>query len=208
MSQKRNMMNWDLNPPAESTQKDNDIQIVSQALAGKRICLLICGSIAAYKAPDIVRSLRRHSATVHTIASQSALQFVTIPTLAWTSGQKVVTSLTTDAEHLAGNLPFDIYLVAPATYNTINKFAGGIADSPLTLTLAAALGYLESSKSKIFMVPCMHGSMHNSFLIKSMQQLQLAGVNFIKPKQEDGKDKLPEPDELVDELINALSHNS
>ena len=206
MSQKRKRMTWDLTAPAESKLKDQDVNTLSQALAGKRICLLICGSIAAYKAPDIIRTLRRHSATVFPVASNSALQFVTSMALEWTSGNKAVTSLTTDTEHLGSDTSFDIYLLAPATYNTINKAATGIADSTVSITLSSSLGLLESGKCRVLMAPCMHGSMHNSILTESMKKLQLMGVEFIKPKQEDGKNKLPEPEDLVNAVIKAVNN--
>ena len=199
-------MPWDFTAPAESKLKDQDVNTLSQSLAGKRICLLICGSIAAYKAPDIIRTLRRHSATVYPVASKGALQFVTPMALEWTSGNKAVTSLTSDAEHLGGDTSFDIYLVAPATYNTINKAATGIADSTVSITLSSSLGLLESGECQVFMTPCMHGSMHNSILTSSMKKLQQMGVEFITPKQEDGKNKLPEPADLVNEVIKAVNN--
>ena len=198
-------MPWDLNPPPESDAKDRDVSIASEALLGKRICLLICGSIAAYQAPDIIRSLRKQSAEVQAVASESALQFVTAMALEWTSGNPVITCLSADAEHLGGDKEFDIYLVAPASYNTINKCSAGIADSAVSVTLSSAIGQLESGKCKIFMIPCMHGSMHNSILTQSMKKLQSLGVEFIKPRQEDGKNKLPAPEMIAKELIQLIT---
>ena len=198
-------MAWDLKPPADSTMKDDEVRICSDTLKGKRVCLLLCGSIAAYKGPDIIRELRYNSAEVQAIASKSALQFVTSMSLEWTSGNPAITNLTSDAEHLGGDKEYDIYLVAPASYNSINKCAYGIADSTISIMLSSAIGLMESGISQIFMIPCMHGSMHNSILTESMQKLKKMGVRFIKPRQEDGKNKLPEPKKIVEELISSLN---
>ena len=198
-------MNWDLKGPDPSSLKDGDIDQKNSDLQGKNVCLLICGSIAAYKGPDIIRELRRRGASVTAVASAGALNFVTPMALEWTSGKKAVTELSADAEHLGGDKEYDIYLVAPATYNTINKFAVGIADSPVLITLSSALGQLESGTASIFISPCMHGSMHNSILTDSMRKLQSLGISILKPRQEDGKNKLPEPVELVNSLIQCMN---
>ena len=198
-------MSWDLQAPDPSSIKDGEVKKISKELEGKNICLLLSGSIAAYKGPDIVRELRKKSANVTVAASESALNFVTPMALEWTSGNKPIINLTADAEHLGGDKEFDLYLLAPGSYNTINKFASGYADSPLLVILSSALGQLESGKAKIFICPCMHGSMHNSILTESMKRLQSLGVNIIEPRQEDGKNKLPEPEELVKSVIKCIS---
>ncbi|MCH2206702.1 MAG: hypothetical protein MK132_12635 [Lentisphaerales bacterium] len=197
-------MNWDLSKPQSSNFKDQDVSLKDSSLAGYNICLGICGSIAAYKGPDIIRELRSHGATVQAFVSKSALNFVTEMALEWTSSKPVVSSLSANAEHLGGDKEFDLYLFAPATYSSINKMAAGIADTPVTLAFSAALGQLEKSKAQIFISPCMHGNMHNSILQNSMQKLQELGITFLKPRQEDGKNKLPEPQEIVTTIIKEL----
>ena len=198
-------MNWDLQPPENASLRDNEVSQTGNALSGKKVCLLICGSIAAYKGPDIIRELRKEGADVTAVVSSSALDFVTPMALEWTSGNKPVIDLTADAEHLGGDKTYDLYIVAPASYNTINKFAAGIADSPVLITLSSALGLLERKSTRIFISPCMHGSMHNSILTTSMKRLQTLGVTILKPRQEDGKNKLPEPHELVKSVIQCIS---
>lgn len=198
-------MNWDLQAPPQSSLKDRDIKQSNNDLKGKNVCLLICGSIAAYKGPDIIRELRKRGATVTAVASESAQLFVTPMALEWTSGNKPVTELSANAEHLGGDKAYDIYLVAPASYNTINKFASGIADTPVLITLSSALGQVEQGNSKILLSPCMHGSMHNSILTESLKKLQGMGIHILKPRQEDGKNKLPEPPELVNSLIQCMN---
>jgi phosphopantothenoylcysteine decarboxylase / phosphopantothenate---cysteine ligase len=197
-------MTWDLQKPNNSQLKDHAIEFTDDKLKNFTVCLGICGSIAAYKSPDIIRELRKHGATVTAFASPSALNFVTKMALEWTSTNEVISSLSADAEHLGGEQNFNLYLFAPATYSTINKMANGIADTSVTIAFASALGALESKQASIFISPCMHGSMHNQILTRSMEKLQKMGVQFIRPRQEDGKNKLPEPIDLVDHVINAL----
>ena len=197
-------MNWDLSKPEIAELNDQDVKQSDSSLANLNICLGICGSIAAYKGPDIIREFRKHGASVQAFVSKSALDFVTIMALEWTSTQPVVSSLSANAEHLGGDKNFDIYLFAPATYSSINKMAAGIADTPVTIAFSSALGQLENGTTKIFLSPCMHGSMHNSILTESLRKLQQLGITILKPRQEDGKNKLSEPQELVSTIIQSL----
>lgn len=199
------MSEWNFTPPTKSDLSDHEVRSASSALSGKSIALMISGSIAAYRCPDLIRELRKHGASVKVFASESALQFVTETTLEWTSLHSVVSSLSADAEHLESDYPFDLFLVAPATYNSINKMACGIADSALSTALSCALGCLEQQNTPILIAPCMNGIMHNSILTESMTKLDSLGVSFIKPRQEDGKNKLPEISELVNKCIEVLS---
>ena len=198
------MSEWNFTPPKKSDLSDHDVQSSSTALSGKRIALMISGSIAAYRCPDLIRELRKNGASVQVFASESALQFVTETTLEWTSLNPVVSSLSADAEHLESDYPFDLFLVAPATYNSINKMACGIADSALSTALSCALGCLEQKGTPILISPCMNGIMHNSILMESMKKLHNLGVQFLKPRQEDGKNKLPEITELANKCIEVL----
>ncbi len=190
---------WNFAPPAGAAEARDKAVALKPAgrLAGKRVALLIGGSIAAYRTPDLARALRREGASVRAFCSASALDFVTPMALEWTSGEKPVTSLSADAEHVEGDLPYDYFLVAPATYNTINSFACGLASGVLGTVLASALGRLEAKRCRIAVLPCMHGTMHNAILIDSLKRLKSLGVDILKPRQEDGKDKLPEIDEIV-----------
>ncbi len=198
------MQDWDLSSPPTSEKQDHDVQIVSHALAKKKIALFISGSIAAYRCPDLIRELRKNGASVKVFASKSALNFVSSMSLEWTSLSPVVSCLTADAEHLENNFDFDLFLAAPATYNSINKLAQGIADNALSTALACALGRSEQSHTPFLISPCMNGIMHNSILIESMKSLNSRGIQFLKPRQEDGKNKLPESAVIIDACIKSL----
>ena len=134
------MNNWDFSTPPESDLQDREVLKLSDRLQDKRIALLVTGSIAAIKAPLIARSLRRQGAEVVAFASPEALRYTTVDALEWSTTNKVVTRLTAAAEHLSDDNPFAAYLVAPATYNTINKLRYGIADGVITAAVASAIG--------------------------------------------------------------------
>ncbi len=201
-------MTWNFTPPSDSSLHDHGVVSTGTHLHGKRIALLITGSIAAYRTPDLVRELRREGAEVVVFASQEGLRYVAKDALEWTSLHRVVDSFTPDAEHLSDSAPFDAYLVAPATYNVINKMAQGIADSVVTSTLASAIGKMERGPTQVLVVPTMHGSMHNSLLTESLKKLDALGVRIVPPRQENGKNNLPSHEILVAETIRSLSRSA
>ena len=199
------MSTWNPAPPPESPLGDHAVALESTHLANRSIALLVTGGIAAMKAPMLARSLRRQGASVTCLLSDEALRYVTADTLAWASDNPVVTQLSARAEHLGDGLRFDAYLVAPATYNTINKVACGIADGTVTATLASALGRLERGQTKVLVCPTMHGSMHTHILTESLQRLQRLGVIVVPPRDESGKHNLPDEGPIVSMVCRAVS---
>ena len=201
------MSNWDFSPPPESALSDREVSLDGNHLQHHRIALLITGSIAAMKAPLIARALRRQGADVVAFASEDALRYTTIDALEWSTTNPAITKLTPAAEHLSDDRPFAAYLVAPATYNTINKMALGIADGVITSTLGSAIGRMEQGKTQVLIAPTMHGSLHNSILTKSLQKLQHMGVRIVKPRRDYGKNNLPEETGIVAEVCRAVSRS-
>ena len=193
--------------PPESKLQDREVKLEGTHLVGKRIALLITGSIAAMKAPLIARSLRRQGADVTAFASPEALRYTTIDALEWSTTNKVITKLTAVAEHLSDDNPFAAYVVAPATYNTINKLRYGIADGVITSSLASALGRMERGKTQVLIAPTMHGSLHNSILTESLKQLESIGVKIIPPKVAYGKNNLPAESQIVAQVVRAVSNS-
>jgi len=210
------MNDWDFQPPDKSKLSEDssthptDRQIVLESthLQNKRIALLITGSIAAMKAPLIARTLRRQGAEVVAFASDEALRYTTIDALEWSTTNSVVTKLTASAEHLSDANPFAAYVVAPATYNTINKMSLGIADGVITSALGSAIGRMERGKTKILIAPTMHGSLHNSILTRSLQQLNSMGVTIIPPKVAHGKNNLPDEKAIALAVCRTVSTSS
>ena len=196
---------WDFMPPLSSDLQDREVSQRGSRLSNKRIALILSGSIAAYRSPDLIRDLRREDAEVQVFATADALRYVAREALEWTSLNPVLTESSPNAEHLSDNSPFSAYLVAPATYNLLNKFAWGIADDLPTALLASALGRAERAKTPILVVPTMHGSMHNQILQESLQRLHGYGVTVIPPRQENGKNNLPDNEFLVGYLMRSLS---
>jgi phosphopantothenoylcysteine decarboxylase / phosphopantothenate---cysteine ligase len=200
------MPTWTNEPPPRSGLKDREVPLQGKHLLGRRVALLVTGGIAAIKAPFIARGLRRYGAEVVAFATPEGLRYVAEEALSWATNNPVIAQLTAKAEHLSDDAPFDAYLVAPATYNTINKMALGIADTAVTTALASAIGRMEATgKTAILVAPTMHGTLHNSILTGSLQRLRQLGVTVIPPREAYGKHNIPKTDAIVAEVIRATS---
>jgi phosphopantothenoylcysteine decarboxylase/phosphopantothenate--cysteine ligase len=203
-----NRFDWDFTAPRSTPMGDHDVPRDSNHLADKRIALLVCGGIAAMKAPFVARALRRRGADVVAFASDEALRYVGREALEWATNHPLVTSLTWRAEHLSDDRPFDAYLVAPATYNTIAKAACGIADTVVTSVLASALGRMRAGRTHVLIAPTMHGSMHHEILVENARRLAGLGVRVITPRDDYGKHNLPDDAVLVAAVCRALSRSA
>lgn len=115
-------------------------------LSGKKILLGITGGIAAYKTPYLVREFIKRGAEVKVVMTEAATQFVTPVTLATLSKNEVIVSMfpgklrasvATDPWHIELSLWADVFVVVPATVNTIAKIVAGIADNPVTTLVTA-----------------------------------------------------------------------
>lgn len=199
------MQSWKPEPPPASDLKDRQVPRLGDHLEGKRIALLVTGGIAAMKAPFVARALRRYGADVVAFASQEGLRYVAEEALAWSTVHPVITQLTYQAEHLSDEAPFDAYLVAPATYNTLNKMAYGIADTVITTALGSAIGRMSRGGTQVLVAPTMHGTLHNAILSEGLQRLQGLGVRVIPPREAYGKHNIPETEVLLAEVIRAVS---
>jgi len=174
-------------------------------LQGRKIVLCITGSVAAYKAIDLARLLMRHGADVHAVMTESTSSLLlTSEMMKWATGNDVVTKLTGDLEHimLADYGKSDLILVYPCTANTISKMANGIDDTPVTSVLSVALG----SKIPIMVAPAMHEAMYeNKFIRENVRRLREHGVILVGPNVAEGKAKVTEPSQILDEALNILS---
>ena len=100
------------------------------SLFNKKILLIICGGISAYKSLELIRLLKRKDAEVKTILTKNAKEFVTSLSVASLSQEKVYEDLfnvenETEMDHISLSRWADIILVAPATANTISKLSSG-----------------------------------------------------------------------------------
>ena len=179
--------------------------IEGSELTSKRIVLCITGSVSAYKAPNVARELMRHGADVHAVMTPGAQKIIHPNLMEFSTGNPVVTELTGKIEHVAfttGEGKADLILIAPATANTIGKIASGIDDTPVTSYVSSALG----AGIAILIAPAMHDTMLTHPLIQdNVERLRKAGVAFIPPKMEEGKAKLPEPEEILRAVIARLT---
>ena len=106
------------------------------SLQGKHILVGISGGIAAYKIPELIRSLRKAGAEVRVTTSRHALEFITPLTLQTLSGAPVYSDVFAAinehaTEHISLPEWANLMIVAPATANVLSKFAYGIADDAL-----------------------------------------------------------------------------
>jgi phosphopantothenoylcysteine decarboxylase/phosphopantothenate--cysteine ligase len=179
-------------------------------IRNKRILLGICGSIAAYKTPHLVRLLKKHGAEVQTILTPDAQLFVTPTTLA-TVSQNPCYSAFTNADdgtwnnHVALAEWADLLIIAPASANTLAKMATGRCDNLLMAT------YL-SAKCPVMIAPAMDLDMfQHPTTSDNIQQIQSFGHQILDPGTGflasglEGKGRMMEPEEIV-EHINQFFH--
>jgi phosphopantothenoylcysteine decarboxylase/phosphopantothenate--cysteine ligase len=193
---------WDL---GKELPGDRHLSLEGDALLGCRVALLICGGIAAYRSPDLIRGLRRQGAEVQVYATPEALRFVTKDVLEWSSLNPLIVGLDGRAQHVEDGRGTDLYMLVPATYSTLNKFALGLADNAVTTTLATALGRMQAGSCRVQVVPTMHGSMLNDVLRGSLARLNDLGVEIIAPRPGAGKANIPSVESLVDSAARGLA---
>ncbi|MBI3019072.1 MAG: bifunctional phosphopantothenoylcysteine decarboxylase/phosphopantothenate--cysteine ligase CoaBC [Deltaproteobacteria bacterium] len=181
-------------------KSDQAVELKFTTLKDKTIALCVTGSIGACETIKLARELRRYGASVQAYLTPSAEQFITPLSLEWATQQKVVTQLSGSAEHVTNA---DLILVAPATLHTINKMVLGLADNPVTTTLASGWG----QEISIAFVPTMHESLaQNPVLKKNISFLKKEkNIYFIEPKHEESKEKFPECETIVSEVSHVLA---
>ena len=145
----------------------------------REILLGITGSIAAYKACDIIRRLQDEDCNVTVIMTKGAKQFITPLTLASLSGRKVYCEIfeenPAEMNHIVLAQRADVFLIAPATANIIGKIANGIADDLLTCVALV-------TKAKILIAPAMNTRMYENKIVQgNIVKLKNLNYGFINP---------------------------
>lgn len=166
----------------------------------KRIVLGVTGSIACYKIVDLASKLTQAGALVDVIMTTSAEKFVSPLAFRSVTGRPVYTdmwSLDEHVRHVGLGETADLFLVAPATANTLAKMAHGLADNLLTTTLLAA-------RCPVMAAPAMDGGMYvNQATQANVALLRERGVEFAGPVRGrmasglSGLGRMMEPDELL-----------
>ncbi len=144
------------------------------------IALGVTGSIAAYKAADLCRSFTKIGARVTVLMTRAAHEFIGSATMRSLSGRQVVTDLFAEGfPHIDIGKEADVFVIAPATANTIAKLAAGVADCPITTTAAAAA-------CPIIVCPAMNETMWLSTAnLRNIETLKALGYEIIGPEKGD-----------------------
>ena len=171
-------------------------------LDGKKILIGVCGSIAAYKIAILIRLLKKHGAAVRVIMTPSALDFITPLTLSTLSQNPVLTKFHDEKSgewqsHVELGLWADLFLVAPASANTLSKMSHGICDNLLLAT------YL-SARCPVYVAPAMDVDMYqHPSTQKNIDTLTSFGINIIKAPYGElasgltGEGRMTEPEDLL-----------
>ncbi|MDD4222035.1 MAG: bifunctional phosphopantothenoylcysteine decarboxylase/phosphopantothenate--cysteine ligase CoaBC [Methanomethylophilus sp.] len=179
----------------------------SNRLSGKTIVLGITGSIAAVNCFSLIRELIRNGAKVIPVMTSEAVKLVAPDAIEFAAGMPPIIELTGQTEHikyLGGPIGADLFLVYPATANTVSKMANGIADTSVTTMAVVALG----SQVPVAVAPAMHETMlENPAVVRNLETLASEGVSIIGPRRADGRAKAASVSEVVAWAIKLLSHD-
>jgi phosphopantothenoylcysteine decarboxylase / phosphopantothenate---cysteine ligase len=180
----------------------------TRLLEGRRILLGVSGSIAAVETPKIARELIRHGAEVHAVMSPEASRIITPEALQFATGHPATERLTGNVEHVTflgpGAERADLYLIAPATANTIAKIAHGIDDTPVTSCASVALG----GGVPILLAPAMHSLMgQNPAVRESLEKLRAWGVGILFGPSAEGEEKIAGPEAIAAAVLHRLARS-
>ena len=181
-------------------------------MGGKRVLLIVGGGIAAYKALELVRLLRRADIAVRAILTRAGGEFVTPLSLSALTGDKVyqdLWSLTDEAEmgHIELSRSADLIVVAPATADLMAKAANGLADDLASTTLIA-------TDTPVLIAPAMNVRMWtHPATQRNLTQLMADGVRIVGPDEgpmacgEFGPGRLAEPEAILAAILTELGRD-
>jgi phosphopantothenoylcysteine decarboxylase/phosphopantothenate--cysteine ligase len=176
-------------------------------LLDKKILLIICGGISAYKSLEIIRFLKKKGAKVKTILTKNAKKFVTPLSVVSLSQDKVYDELFSaeneeEMDHISLSRWSDLILVAPATANTISKLSAGSSDDLASTVILA-------SDKVVFLAPAMNVRMWEHPATKeNINKLKKVGYKIIGPEIGDmacgefGEGKMTDPNEIIKKIEN------
>ena len=180
-------------------------------LLKKKVLLIICGGIAAYKSLELIRSFKKKGVRIKTILTKSAKEFVTPLSVSSLSQEKVYENLFSvenepEMDHISLSRWADVILVAPATANTISKLSAGSSEDLASTVILA-------SDKDIFLTPAMNVRMweHQS-TVENLNKLKKFGYKVIGPEIGDmacgefGNGKMTEPDDIINKIENYFGY--
>jgi phosphopantothenoylcysteine decarboxylase/phosphopantothenate--cysteine ligase len=177
-------------------------------LSGKSVLLGVTGSISAYKACDLARLFVKAGASVHVVMTPSAQRFVSALTFEALTRNPVLTeeseSWSSELNHIETGKKCDVFVIAPATANTLNKLSKGIADNILTQTALAFAG-------PMVVAPAANTQMlKNHYTVGSLKMLAVNDYTIVQPQEkllacgDTGSGALAEPEEIFFETARLL----
>ena len=182
----------------------------SPDLSGRHVVLGVTGSIAAYKAASLVRLLKKADAEVQVLMTPDAERFISSLTLGTLSEGEVLTEVFPDDEdgswtkHVTLGQWADLFVVAPATAQTIAKFAHGFCDSMLTATALSA-------RCPVLVCPAMDRDMYRHEATQAnLERLREIGYDVMPAAHGElasglvGKGRMPEPEAILDRTASMV----
>lgn len=194
------------------TKHNGELSFFADMFKNKNILIGVTSSIAAYKTAFLVRLLVKQGANVKIIMTRSATEFITPLTLSTLSKNPVLIEFTKNTSgewnnHVELGLWADVFVIAPASANTIAKMANGICDN---LLLAAYL----SAKCDVYLAPAMDLDMfRHKTTIDNLKRLASFGNKIIPPGNGElasglyGEGRMAEPEKIIAFLEKELSKN-
>ena len=179
-------------------------------LTGRNVLLGVSGGIAAYKILSLTSRLRQSNAEVEVILTRSAKKLVTPTSFQAFTGRPVRTKMFVAPEQITANHIHladwaDLYVIAPATANTIAKLANGVAKNLLICTALAV-------QFPILIVPAMNTNMWNNRIVQdNMRKLKEFGFHCIGPATghlacgTNGDGRMVEPEDIYDAICDFLN---
>ncbi len=175
-------------------------------LSGSNVLLGITGSIAAYKAADLARRLMDEGARVRVVMTDAACRFIPPYTLEAITGHDVHVDLFQDPySHINLAAETDLFIIAPATANTINKLACGLADNLLSNLWLTYDG-------PAIIAPAMNFRMYKNRIVQSnIRNFKKAGIEISGPVKgglacgEEGEGRMSEVSEIVEAAISIMT---
>ncbi|PSQ79629.1 MAG: bifunctional phosphopantothenoylcysteine decarboxylase/phosphopantothenate--cysteine ligase CoaBC [Bacteroidetes bacterium QH_6_63_17] len=180
-------------------------------LSGRRVILGVTGSIAAYKAAPLVRRLKKAGAEVQVLMTPDAERFIPPLTLGTLSEKEVLTEIFPENEdgswtkHVALGQWADLFVVAPATAQTIAKLAHGFCDSMLTATALSA-------RCPLLVCPAMDRDMYRHAATQNnLEQLREIGYDVMPAEHGElasglvGQGRMPEPNAILHRVAEKLN---
>ncbi len=180
-------------------------------LRGRHILLGVSGGIAAYKSVELVRLLKKAGADVQVLMTPDAARFITPLTLGTVSGHPVLTDIFPEAEdgswtrHISLGHWADLFVIAPATAQTLAKMAGGFCDNILTATALAA-------RCPLLVCPAMDEDMLvHPATQRNLEALRACGHVLMSPTYGPlasglvGQGRLPEPEEIMQRILEMIA---